>query len=507
MWERNKIILAGGLIIAVLAVNAIISYRATRTLIDNERILTHTYDVINALAIVLSTLKDAETGQRGFLITGDEKYLAPYNDAVSRIDGEMERLSTLIVNNPSHHQQVERIERLMRERLALLQRGVEMRREGGDLVANGAYNLVLSGRGKDLMDEIRKVVAEAETGEREMLAIRIAESEASGRSALVTFVVVNLLAIVFAALAIVLNHRELKVRQQSQAALLEANAELENRVKTRTEQLTSVNTELERSNRELQDFAFVASHDLQEPLRKIQAFGDLLKSEFGKELGTEGRDFVERMQNASRRMNMLISDLLAFSRVTTKAQPFTPVNLAEVAGEVVNDLEARIKQTGGTVEVGDLPTIDADPMQMRQLLQNLIANALKFHRKTDPPVVKLYGQRLSSPSVSTDEEAANADGNGHQEAPPEDLDGFYQLTVADNGIGFEEKYLDRIFTPFQRLHVRSEYEGTGMGLAVCRKIVERHGGAITAQSQPGVGSTFLITLPVSHSEEQANHDL
>ena len=144
MWERNKIILAGGLIIAVLAVNAIISYRATRTLIDNERILTHTYDVINALAIVLSTLKDAETGQRGFLITGDEKYLAPYNDAVSRIDGEMERLSTLIVNNPSHHQQVERIERLMRERLALLQRGVEMRREGGDLVANGAYNLVLS---------------------------------------------------------------------------------------------------------------------------------------------------------------------------------------------------------------------------------------------------------------------------------------------------------------------------------------------------------------------------
>jgi signal transduction histidine kinase len=506
MWERNKIILAGGVIIAVLAVNAIISYRSTWTLIDSGRILTHTYDVLNALAVVLSTLKDAETGQRGFLITGDEKYLEPYNEALSRIDGDMERLSTLVVNNPNQHQRVERIEQLRRERLDLLRRGIELRRQGAADAEADAYGLILSGRGKDLMDEIRRIVDESEAEERMMLTLRTAESEASGRSALVTFVVVNLLAISFAALAIFLNYRELEIRRHSQSALQEANAELENRVKNRTEQLTSVNTELERSNRELQDFAFVASHDLQEPLRKIQAFGDLLKTEFGKELGTEGRDFVERMQNASRRMNMLISDLLAFSRVTTKAQPFTPVDLTEVVGEVINDLETRIKQTGGTVEVGDLPTIDADPMQMRQLLQNLIANALKFHRPNDPPVVKLSGQHLTSPSIPADEQAENADGNGHQETPPEDLDGFYQITVADNGIGFEEKYLDRIFTPFQRLHVRSEYEGTGMGLAVCRKIVERHGGAITARSQPGVGSTFLITLPVSHSEEQANHD-
>jgi signal transduction histidine kinase len=505
MWERNKIILAGGVIIAVLAVNAIISYRATRTLIDNERILSHTYDVINALAVVLSTLKDAETGQRGFLITGDEKYLEPYNESLSRIDDDMERLSALIVNNPNQHQRVERIEQLRRERFEILRRGIELRRQGGD-DATTAYGLVLSGRGKELMDEIRRIIAESETDERTMLTLRTAESEASARSALVTFVVVNLLAITFASLAIFLNYRELETRRQSQAALLAANAELENRVKERTAQLMSVNTELERSNRELQDFAFVASHDLQEPLRKIQAFGDLLKTEFGKELGTEGRDFVERMQNASRRMNGLISDLLTFSRVTTKAQPFTPVDLAEVAGEVIGDLEARIKQTGGTVEVGALPTIDADPMQMRQLLQNLIANALKFHRPNDPPVVRLSGQHLSSLSIPADEQAENANGNGHQEVPPEEMDGFYQITVADNGIGFDEKYLDRIFTPFQRLHVRSEFEGTGMGLAVCRKIVERHGGAITARSQPGVGSTFLITLPVSHSEEQAKHD-
>src|SRR4029079_9918458 len=155
---------------------------------------------------------------------------------------------------------------------------------------------------------------------------------------------------------------------------------LERRVEERTIELAKTNKELERSNRELQDFAFVASHDLQEPLRKIQAFGDRLKTKHAASFNDEGRDYLERMQNAARRMYVLINDLLTFSRVTTKAQPFVPVDLSQVAKEVINDLEVRIQQSNGRVEVGTLPQLEADPLQMRQLLQNLIGNALKFYR-------------------------------------------------------------------------------------------------------------------------------
>jgi PAS domain S-box-containing protein len=238
---------------------------------------------------------------------------------------------------------------------------------------------------------------------------------------------------------------------------------------------------LESSNRELQDFASVASHDLQEPLRKIQAFGDRLKTKHGDALGDGGRDYLERMQNAAGRMQTLINDLLTFSRVTTKAQPFVSVDLAEVAAGVVSDLEARVERSGGRVEMGEMLTLDADPLQMRQLLQNLIGNALKFHKPDEPPLVRVWCERAAS--GVDDKESAGGD--------------LCRIHVADNGIGFDEKYLDRIFTVFQRLHGRHAYEGTGVGLAVVRRIAERHGGSITAKSEPGRGSTFIVTLPTS----------
>jgi len=226
--------------------------------------------------------------------------------------------------------------------------------------------------------------------------------------------------------------------------------------------------ELERSNRELQDFAYVASHDLQEPLRKIQAFGDRLAERHHAVLGEEGADFLRRMQGAARRMQSLIQDLLAYSRVSSKAQPFASVELGQVMDGVLGDLQARIEETGGRVEVGALPEIQADPVQMRQLLQNLVANALKFHRPGVPPLVRV--------------ERARGD------------DGMVEIRVSDNGIGFDTRYLDRIFTPFERLHARGEYEGTGMGLAICRKIARRHGGDVTAHGTPGEGATFIVTL-------------
>lgn len=253
-------------------------------------------------------------------------------------------------------------------------------------------------------------------------------------------------------------------RRRAEVALRRSEAELK-----------KFAAKLEASNRELQDFASVASHDLQEPLRKIQAFGDRLKTKHGDALGEGGCDYLERMQNAASRMQTLINDLLTFSRVTTKAQPFVTVDLAEVAAGVVSDLEARVERSGGRVEMGEMLTLDADPLQMRQLLQNLIGNALKFHKPDEPPLVKVWCERVVEHSA----------------------DDLCRINVADNGIGFDEKYLDRIFTVFQRLHGRHAYEGTGVGLAVCRRIAERHGGSITATSEPGRGSTFIVTLPAS----------
>ena len=238
--------------------------------------------------------------------------------------------------------------------------------------------------------------------------------------------------------------------------------------------------ELARSNAELEQFAYVASHDLQEPLRKVQSFGDMLATACDKALGEEGRDYLQRMQMAAQRMQLLINDLLTFARVTMRANPFVAVDLAQVAREVVLDLETRIRDTKGGVDIGDLPLLDADPMQMRQLLQNLIGNALKYHRPNDPPLVQVRSRVLKDGTGTPGKEAL--------------LGPLCELTVQDNGIGFEEKYLDRIFAPFQRLHGRSEYEGTGMGLAICRKIVERHGGTITARSAPGQGATFIVLL-------------
>ncbi|MFZ3206872.1 MAG: ATP-binding protein [Pseudomonas sp.] len=228
--------------------------------------------------------------------------------------------------------------------------------------------------------------------------------------------------------------------------------------------------ELERSNRELQEFAFVASHDLQEPLRKIQAFAERLAARSAA-LDESGRDYLQRMTSAAARMQALIIDLLDYSRVNSRGQPFRRVQLAEVLSEVLEDMESTLERTQAQVDYAQLPTIMGDATQLRQVLQNLISNAVKFQAPGVRPVIRIYTE--------------------HEDVAT------WNLCVADNGIGFDEKYLDRIFNPFQRLHSHQAYAGTGIGLAVVKKIVERHGAHISAISSPGKGSVFCITFPIS----------
>ena len=248
------------------------------------------------------------------------------------------------------------------------------------------------------------------------------------------------------------------------------------------EKLKRFAEKLERSNAELDSFASVASHDLQEPLRKIQAFGDRLRAKCGDEIGEQGRDYLARMQNASERMQVLIQDLLKLSRVASRAQPFAPCNLGKIVSDVLSDLEVTIEDKHARIELGALPVIDADPLQMRQLFQNLLTNALKFQKPGESPVVSIACEM----AVAVGNEIAGA-ARGSE---------ICHISVQDNGIGFEQKFADQIFIVFQRLHTRQEYEGTGIGLAVCRKITDRHGGAIVAKSVDGKGATFTVTLPV-----------
>lgn len=243
------------------------------------------------------------------------------------------------------------------------------------------------------------------------------------------------------------------------------------RQKQSEDELRSYATRLESLNKELQEFAFIASHDLQEPLRKIVTFADMVGKETKGKLDDTAQDYIIRMKNSANRMTKLIRDLLSYSRLATQCEPLDTIDLQNAVMDAVSDLELKIKRAGAIVDVSDLPKIVAEPSQMRQLFQNLIANALKFRGK-EKPQIRIYSRR-------SDHEC--------------------QIFVEDNGIGFDEQYLDRIFVPFQRLHGRGEYEGTGMGLAICRKIVERCGGKITAKSMVGKGSTFIVTFPVNFS--------
>jgi PAS domain S-box-containing protein len=256
--------------------------------------------------------------------------------------------------------------------------------------------------------------------------------------------------------------------------------------------MAAANAKLERRNRALRDFAYIASHDLQEPLRKIRSFSNLVLDDYADAVDDTGRHYLDRMHDAAERMSGLINDLLVYSRITTRAQPFEPVDLEEIAQNVRTDLDLQIEDVDGTVEIGPLPTVEADPTQVRQLLQNLIGNALKFHKPDVPPHVQV--------AATVEPAARELQQEGRLDPAASEM---CRLTVADNGIGFEESRADRIFTPFKRLHGRGEYEGTGMGLAICQRIVERHGGDITASSTPGEGTTFTILLPVARTDANA----
>lgn len=455
---------------AFLALNTIQGLTQTQKSLDNTSLLTTSIEQLH-LSIV-----QAESGQRGYLLTEEEDYLMPYYDAIEQLQSQTDHVKSL---HSEIDGQAERIAQL----LVLTEAKIKELKQTVKLATNDkerrALYVLNTHRGRELYKKIRVKVNDIQDRELLFKVSHFSKLAQIKNEAKITFAITAVTSALLILGMFILTRLNLRNAAQYRDELEKQNETLASKVTERTQELTLYSDELSRSNRELEEFAFVASHDLQEPLRKIQAFSDRLETMFKDELGEKGIDYIGRMKNAAQRMSNLINDLLEFSRVTTRGKDFDDTDLKGVVNDILDDLEVAIKESNAEVEVGDLPVIQADKSQMQQLFLNLLSNAVKFRKPNTNPHISVMYEHKSEFSEEHNEE----------------ID-WQIVTIKDNGIGFSQEYADKIFVPFQRLHGRSEYKGTGIGLSVCRRIVERHGGTITAQSKDGEGATFIIKLPV-----------
>ena len=567
--------------------------------------IRHSNLIIRVAQSVLSIVKDAETGQRGFLITQDSVFLQPYHSALSELPGQLNLLDSLVANNSHQKRNVDSLRSLIKNRLLIMSTTLAETRDDAFRKKYQLTERLLIG--KATMDKVREATRATVDYEAAIVQQGIDdESEYKNVTpiALLFYTLFALFGITFMFIKILreLSKREMAERVvkedfkklQAQNILMEErriilneaeaiskmgswkweensnevigsdglykilnrktdepislHAFLENvhsedveelkifldKIKT-SEIITSIdyrivtgnkvryfsmmakpttttttttttilgavveiterkeyerlleqsNQELKRSNEDLEQFASVASHDLQEPLRKIRAFGDRLISKYGITLGELGSDYIFRMQSAATRMQLLIQNLLTFSkasRLEVDYQLLQPVSILE---EVLDDIEVLVKQELAVVHIGKIPAFTGDKLQVKRLFQNLIANAIKFHKAGVPPHVEIQGRQMQEYEILKELGLA---------VPQNE---YVRISIKDNGIGFDNKYAEQIFTIFQRLHGHTAYEGTGIGLAICRKIVANHDGYILAKGTEGVGSEFIVIFKIN----------
>jgi PAS domain S-box-containing protein len=550
-------------------------YHANNSSIESNKWVIHTHEVINDLGELLSTLKDAETGERGYLITGQSDYLEPYNDALKKIDILTRSSRVMTVDNEKQQRNFDSLEPLIAQKLDQLAKTIKAQRDSGVEAARG---VVLTSKGKATMDKIRVLISDMQTEEQQLLSVRLAKAKATSDNMLRVFIFLCCLIVLLILLSGYLLFQEILDRKRAEDRLVSANEDLQKQAalldlshdaifvvdsadvvsfwnkgaedlygitreqaignvaykliqtkfpesfeqvvnraidkgqwagelrhttsggeelvvesrwalrrgengeptgfletnrditarKQAEEALRSNMASLEQVNAELREFAYVASHDLQEPLRAVSSYVQLLAQRYKGRLDQDADDFIFYARDGASRMQRLIEDLLAYSRVGTRKDPFEPTDCEAVFNETLLNLQLAIEDSCARVSHDPLPTVLADRFQLVQLFQNLLSNAIKFHGE-------------SSPIIHIGVEKRKRE---------------WLFSVRDNGLGIEEQYFQRIFQVFQRLHGRDEYSGTGIGLAICKKIVEKHGGRIWVESAPGTGATFHFTIPV-----------
>jgi signal transduction histidine kinase len=427
----------------------------------SERTDIHLLEVQNlqtSISELRRLAKNAESSELRFLLTGDTSYLRPLHEAAALLPSRIEICRAYASNSPELKPAIDNIFKKVNERFDLADQLLKVQRDSGlgaalELEKERESDFAMS-RLENSFDELLKRIGDIEEksldGERKLNRWTFIFFSAG------TMVMIAAMVWLYNALLSYLHARD-DAREQ----LEKVNSDLQNRIDNRTR-------ELEEMNSELQQFAYVASHDLQEPLRTITSFSQLLVSRYQGHLDADADEFISYIVTASRRMTDLINGLLQLVRLRKSGQPIAPVSFERLLEEAEISLQAAIRESQARIEHGALPALVVDPVQFSQVLQNLISNAIRY-RSAEPPRIRIQSRRDR---------------------------GNWIFSVADNGCGFDQEFAERIFGLFQRLHGR-EVEGTGMGLSISRKIVERHGGRIWAESKEGEGATFFFSLPVT----------
>lgn len=456
----------------IVCLNAWWAIQSVRTLANNAYWLAHSWQVVHQVESVLASAVDAETGERGFLISGMETYLEPYTIARRDLPGELDRLQALTADNAIQRERVADMRATLSRRLAVLQRAVDMRRKGGpDLSAP----LLIAGPGKVEMDHVRSVAAAMEAEEDRLLAVRRVSTDSSTTRAQIAVIFASFLdglLILFALLQFA-RERRLRVAAEITGARLaiaqqetevraqeiqQLNETLEERVRMRT-------AELERINRELEAFSYSVSHDLRAPLRTIDGFSLALQEDYSTTIDDAGRDYIGRVRGGVQRMGQLIDALLQLSRITRAEIVREDFSMSGLAESVASDLQEQNKDRDITFHIAQGLSAYADPRLTRIALENLLGNAVKFTSKVPRANIEFGWDN--------------------------DQNAWF---VHDNGAGFDMTYADKLFGAFNRLHGDKDFRGSGIGLATVARVVHGHHGRIWAKGAVNQGATFWFTL-------------
>ena len=456
----------------VVAFNAWLAFDAVHSLLESESLVEHTWQVIVQAERIMSSAKDAETGNRGYLITGDDSYLLPYRVASRELPIELDRFQAMTSDNPSQQARIVELRERVRARLALLQQGIDLRRSSG---SDTVRLMVLSGTGKEEMDRMRSIADAMQSEERGLLSVRTSAAASAGvraRSTLAFATVLDLLLILTVG-RFLAKERSLRLaaevaRERMEIAHAEAAARAEevNQLNATLEQRVALRTaELETTNRELEAFSYSVSHDLRAPLRTIDGFSLALEEDYSAAVDEAGRDYIRRVRSGVQRMGALIDALLQLSRITRGEMNREPVDFSELAASVAASLQEEHPATPIDFRIEPGLSVNGDLKLLRVALENLMGNAVKFSSRSAQTVVE-FGWDPGSEA----------------------------WFVRDRGAGFDMQYADKLFNAFNRLHGDKDFKGSGIGLATVARVVRRHHGRIWAESVLAHGATFWFTL-------------